>query len=181
MPKPIFKRKTARKPLEYGPGHRFEGDSKYDPLYISPKAQADFHKGVANWKRKRALGGIVKEKNVFESFMVGEGESTTTKGLRYSALLWSVGLVGSKSWKPVVAAIALHVAIYYAVDKNIQGPSNVYSFLDGVMIARGQYPLAAPVALLNVYEGMYHANKTNVAHGMGTALGFFVEKVGLLR
>jgi hypothetical protein len=128
-------------------------------------------------------------KTLLSSFLVAEKESQFTKSARYTALFYSLAIMGSSTstsvvstsgggWKPVLAAVVLHVVLWIVMRGNIEGPSNIYSFLDGVMLARGHYLYATPVAILNVAEAPSLGLNSNLAHGLDTALGFFAEKLG---
>ena len=123
----------------------------------------------------------MEKKEFFDSFMVDDGVDDTKKGMRYAALLYSIGVMAmSQSWKPIVGGILLHAVLWAGMDGKIAGPSNVYSFIDGVLLAKGDYLLAAPVALLNVVEAVDLDQNTNMAHAGDTALGFLLEKMGVV-
>ena len=83
----------------------------------------------------------------FNSFMVADAETDTTKAYRFGALLWTAGAVAfEKQWKPFVLALLVHSGLYFAVPA-IQGPSNLYSILDGVLLSQRRYLEAAPALL----------------------------------
>ena len=116
----------------------------------------------------------------FKSFMVADAETDTTKAYRYGALLWTAGAVAfEKQWKPFVLAILVHTALYFAVP-DIEGPSNLYSILDGVLLSQRRYLEAAPALLVNGYDATILPTESNLAHAGDTAVGFFVERMGLL-
>ena len=116
----------------------------------------------------------------FESFMVDDGASQETKVYRYGALLWTAGAVAfEKQWKPFVLALLVHTGLYFAVD-GVKGPSNLYSILDGVLLSQRKYLQAAPALLVNGYDATILPTESNLAHAGDTAVGFFVERMGLL-
>ena len=124
----------------------------------------------------------MEKKEFFDSFMVDDDVGDTKKGMRYAALLYSIGvaIVHCQSWKPIVGGVLLHAVLWAGMDGKIAGPSNVYSFIDGVLLAKGAYLLAAPVALLNVVEAPDLDQNSNMAHAGDTALGFLLEKMGVV-